>query len=204
VRLAERDAALQTAQQRADELVALLQSSEVERTAARQEAEVRLAERDAALQTAQQRTDEFAALVKSFEAERTAALAESEAEKVRSAAYAAELAELHTQLETARILLTDAEGSREQEEKAGQRLQKEIASLRSAAARAEERQRQESAARIMSLENEITTLRSELSAARDVGKAALAAIRTEVVRVPEMPRKAGRLRSILRQLRSSR
>jgi hypothetical protein len=226
-RLAEHEAALQVALQRADELAALLQSAEAERTAAVEETQVRLAERDAALKTAEQRADEFAALVKSFEAERTAALAEAEAEKARSADFAAELARLHAQLEATRTLLTEAEGSRQQKEKAANELQKEIASLRTAlteagrsqqrhesvtaelraeiaslrstAARAEEQQRGSETANA-SLRSEIASLKNELAAARDVGKAAIDALRFEAARpAPAVLQKPGWRGSVLRR-----
>jgi chromosome segregation ATPase len=165
--------------------------------------------------------------VKSFEAERTAALAEAEAEKVRTADFASELAQLRAQLEATRVLLSEAEGSREQEEKAGQRLQKEIASLRaalteagrsqqrhesvtaeqraeiaslrSAAARAEERQRASETANA-SLRAEVASLKDELAAARDVGNAAIDALRFETARpAPAALQQPGWRGSVLRR-----
>jgi len=50
------------------------------------------------------------------------------------------------------------------------------------------------------LQSEIITLRNALSAARDVGRAALAALRTEPLMVSAAPRNAGRLALVRRSL----
>jgi chromosome segregation ATPase len=74
-----------------------------------------------------------------------------------------------------------------------QRADEFVAALQSAEAKLAKRDDALSRA-----ESEIVTLRSDLAVARDVGRAALAALRIEPATVPEKPRNAGRRALVLR------
>jgi len=166
--LAEREAALEGASLRAGELAAAL------------------AEREAALEGASLRAGELAAAL----AEREAAL---EGASLRAGELAAALAEREAALEgaslragelTATLQATQAECARMAERAAvGEASRSEARSLRRALAEAEQHGAAANAA-VETLQGEITALRSELAAARDVGRAALASLRSDAPMLP--------------------
>jgi hypothetical protein len=78
-----------------------------------------------------------------------------------------------------------------------QSVEAKLAKSNGALSRAE-RELSDCNATAAALQSEIVTLRSALAAARDVGRAALAALRTEPATAPEAPRNAGWLALVLR------
>jgi len=80
-------------------------------------------------------------------------------------------------------------------------LQGRIAALQ-AQFPASERELRDRTAATEAMQREITSLCSELDAARDVGRAALAVLRTPPAPIPEVPRNAGWTTVMLRRLRS--
>jgi hypothetical protein len=84
---------------------------------------------------------------------------------------------------------------------AAEALQGELAATRIQLAGAERGLREHSAA-AEAMQREITSLRGELAVARDVGRAALASLRTLSEPILEAPRNAGWLTVVLRRLGS--
>jgi hypothetical protein len=148
----ERDAETEGLRARLDEVARAREGD----AAALQESQSRLAECETALKEANARADEFAALLKSSELARAASLAEFEAQKVCVTALADErdalsatTAELQSIIDRLRAAITEAE----------QREAKQLTDL-------------------SSVREEINSLRVRLDAARDIGKAALASLRS--------------------------
>jgi hypothetical protein len=141
---------------------------------------------------------------------------------------AATEAALHVEIERGAEILRSTVAERDARERAAAEvLQGEIASLRSQLAvsgrdlrerttavdalrgeirssriqlAAAEREARERGTAAEVLQGEITSLRSELDAARDVGRAALASLRTPPAPIPEVPRNTGWVMVILRRL----
>jgi hypothetical protein len=148
----ERDAETEGLRARLDEVARAREGD----AAALQESQSRLAECETALKEANARADEFAALLKSSELARAASLAEFEAQKVcltaltdERDALSATTAELQSIIDRLRAAITEAE----------QREAKQLTDL-------------------SSVREEINSLRVRLDAARDIGKAALASLRS--------------------------
>ena len=147
--------------------------SEIEREAS--ELRARLAERETALRHAEREAQERAAAAQAMQSE-IAVLRDalSRAEQQRAAAAVTLEAELGTMRET----LARAEGEAQQRAAAAHALEAEVGALGGRLARAEGEAREREAA-VAALEAEIATLHDTLTAARKVGKAAIAAFRTE-------------------------
>ena len=108
---------------------------------------------------------------------------------------------LQTELEAVRGTLAVAQRDARERATAAEVLQGRIAALQ-AQFPASERELRDRTAATEAMQREITSLCSELDAARDVGRAALAVLRTPPAPIPEVPRNAGWTTVMLRRLRS--
>jgi len=153
--LGERDAIIETAERRASGAEARLADALADIEAQRRDIAGLAGEREAALAELSRRGDELLAAQRAGQ-EREAAAAQAEIAALRGG-------------------LVRAEQQRAASETA---LQGEIAGLRATAAKAE-REAQERAATVAALQAEIGGLQEALTAARQVGKAAIAAFRSE-------------------------
>jgi hypothetical protein len=127
--------------------------------------------------------------------------AEVEQRAVTEAALRADIeqrAVTEAEFELARNNIAKAEQRQREDYSAIAALQAEINSLRTELKQADQRGREGEAA-AAARQAEITLLRSELAAARDVGKAALASLRTPPAPILEAPQNAGWLRAVLRR-----
>jgi chromosome segregation ATPase len=125
----------------------------------------------------------------------------------------AEHAQLFGEIESVKALMATTASERDEAVKALAARCEALASSRAALASADEelakrdnalsfaeRELSDRNAAIKALQSEITTLLSTLAAARDVGRAAFTALRTEATTAPEAPCNAGRLAAVLRPL----
>jgi chromosome segregation ATPase len=148
--------------------------AEIEREA--NELKASLAEREAALQRAERETQEHAATALAMQSEiavlRDALARAQRAEQERAAAAATKEVELGTMRET----LAKTELEAQQRAVAATTLQSEMTVLREWMARTE-REVQELVTAPLALRAEIATLEDTLTAARETGKAAIAAFR---------------------------
>jgi hypothetical protein len=191
-RLAERESVLKDALGRADELAALLKSSEQARAAS-------LAEFEAQKVCVTALSDERDAL------SATTAELQSEIETLRTKladerdTLTATTGELQSEIQTLRAAIAAAEQRESKNHSAISSLQEEISSLGTELENAERRARAgETAA--ATRQAEITSLRAELDAARDIGKAALASLRVTPAPILPPQRSAGWVKFTLRRL----
>jgi hypothetical protein len=163
--LAEREAALAELSRRADELLAAQHTTQAE-----------LAAREAALHSAEQRAQERAAAAEAMQSQ-IAALQEALAKVERAEQERAAGAEaMQAEIAALRDGLARAEPEAQQRATSEVELQSKIAGLGATVAKAE-REAQERAATVAALQAEIGGLQEALTAARQVGKAAIAAFR---------------------------
>jgi hypothetical protein len=184
--LAERETSLAETSHRADEFLAALQASQAEAAA-----------REAALGRAEQEAQERGAAAEALDAEvgalrETLARAERDAQQRAAATQA-----LETEVGALRETLARAERDAQQRAAATQALETEVRTLRAKLAQVE-REAEERAAVSAALQAEILTLRDTLTAARQVGKAAIAAFRASSATPMEPHRPLGWWRGIMR------
>jgi len=174
--LAERGAALAETSHRADEFLSTLQVAQAE-----------LSKREAAFAELSHQADELGAALQAAQGEATAresALRRAEQDvKERSVAAAA----LQGEVATLREALAHAERAGRQRATEAESMQSEIAGMRERPARAEREAQQRNAA-AAALQAEIVALQGTLTAARQVGKAAIAAFRMVAPTEPDGPR----------------
>jgi hypothetical protein len=183
----ERETSLASLSRRADELVAALEVREAE-----------LAASEAALERAEWAAQERVVAAEMMQAE-IAALWDSLGQH-REEAQQREAATLavRTELVALRGTLARTEGEARERAATTAALQGEIATLRGRLAQAEGEAR-EPAATTAALQAEIETLQETLTAARQVGKAAVAAFRLDIA-APAKPQKPGGWRWGIRRL----
>jgi hypothetical protein len=145
-----------------------------------------LAERETTLAGLSRRVDELLAALQAAQAEaaaREAALrhAEKEVEERGAAALA-----MQSEAAALRDARAQVERQAQQRAAAAQALEAEVGALRGGLARAE-REATERAAATAALQAEIAAVQGKLIAAREVGKAAIAAFRIETTAVPPKP-----------------
>jgi chromosome segregation ATPase len=185
VALVERETALAELSRRADELLAAQQAVQAE-----------LAAREAALHCAERGAQERAAAVEAMQSEIAAlqdAVAKAEAGTQERAAAAEAM---QAQIAALRGGLARAEREAQQRTDSEAALQSEIAGLRTMMAQAE-RAAQERANNMAALQAEIGTLQQTLTAARQVGKAAIAAFRIDAVAAARPDRPRGWRRAVM-------
>ena len=170
--LGERDTALQQASNSAEQSATLLQAAETERTALLAELEARLAR----LTTLAEERDALRAanttLSSRLDALQDAAARSGPRQREQERADPI----LQSELASLRAVLSETDRSRHRAEAATAELQAELAALQSAHARNEGRIREGEAAGAR-LAAEARSLKDELAAAREVGRAALDALR---------------------------
>jgi hypothetical protein len=143
----------------------------------------------------EQRAESEAALRAELEVLRGAVAVSERASREHAAAAEA----MQGEISWSRIQLAAAERGLRERTAAAEALQGEIATSRTQLAAAERDARERVAAAEV-MQREITSLRGELAAARDVGRAALASLRTPSAPIFEAPRNAGWLTVVLRRL----
>ena len=183
--LEERETALADRSHRADELLAALQVAQAEAAA-----------REAALERAEQEARERGVAALSMQSEvatlRDALMQAQRAGQERAVAADAIQASL-------REALAQAERQAQQRAAAAQALEAEVRTLRGRLAQVEGEAR-ERAATTAALQAEIEALQGTLTAARQVGKAAIAAFRIENAAPPKIDRPHGWRQAIMRFL----
>jgi hypothetical protein len=209
--LADRETAVTELSRRADELVAALQAAQAEaaaREAALQHTELEAQERGAAAAAMQAEIGALRQTVEQAErAEREHAIAaeatQAEIGTLREAVVQAERERAADatalQSEVAGLRDTLARVEREAQERAdrGQRLQTEVVTLRGRLARAEGEARERAAA-AAAFQAQIVTLQDSLTAARQVGKAAIEAFRVDTAAPTKPDEPRGWRQSIMR------